>query len=561
MRAYRLAWNTGLAAVLSLVLVTAFGAGVAAADAPGSLDPSFGVQGISLTSFGTGVTKAADMTIQPDGKYIVAGTYESWDATPTTPAMYATLARYNVDGSLDASFGTGGMAQAYLSAVSGAPDWAAAFNVALLPNSAGIVISVRTEPWKLQVMRFTANGQLDTSFGVNGLLEIGVAPWTVSPVVPKTLLTVQADGKMLVGCTLTTDRANDMAVFRLNPDGSADTTYGTGGLAKFDIAGGSDDRLLSMQLVAGGDLLLGGQVQSTEAVLLRLTPSGQLDSTFGTGGLVVEAGKRAVAGIALMPDGSYLTLDGSPNMQMGLRHYGADGTADTAFGIGGWANAIDPYNCYPFVLTHVVGQADGSILIAGTKDGGFPTYKDVWVSRFTAGGIQDTGFGVNGEAITDLGGADDCAAAAMGPDGKLVVAGYALPVAGRAAVVAGTPAARATAVARQGLVRYTLGASPLLRGPQTFAYSKATVKKGHGKPATFRFRVNALTSKATVVIKIFKGTKLKKTVALGSVLTNKSILCRWTVTVPKGKYVWKVYAVDQKHRKQISIGWNTLTVK
>ena len=141
-------------------------------------------------------------------------------------------------------------------------------------------------------------------------------------------------------------------------------------------------------------------------------------------------------------------------------------------------------------------------------------------SRFTTGGVQDTGFGVNGEAITDLGGADDCAAAAMGPDGKLIVAGYALPVVARAAVVAGTPAARASAVARQGLVRYTLGASPLLRGPQTFAYSKATVKKGNGKPATFRFRVNALTSKATVVIKIFKGTKLKKTVALGFVMTT-----------------------------------------
>lgn len=60
---------------------------------------------------------------------------------------------------------------------------------------------------------------------------------------------------------------------------------------------------------------------------------------------------------------------------------------------------------------------------------------------------------------------------------------------------------------------------------------------------------------------ILRGSKLKKTVALGSVMTNKSISYHWTVTVPKGKYVWNVYAVDQKHRKQISIGWNILTVK
>ena len=100
-----------------------------------------------------------------------------------------------------------------------------------------------------------------------------------------------------------------------------------------------------------------------------------------------------------------------------------------------------------------------------------------------------------------------------------------------------------------------------MHGPHTYALKKVVVKRRHR--ATFSYRVNALTLKATVTIKVFKGKRVKLTVPVGVVRTNsgRSYLWLTTITLPKGKYVWKVYAVDQKHRKQSAIGWSTLTVK
>ncbi len=110
-------------------------------------------------------------------------------------------------------------------------------------------------------------------------------------------------------------------------------------------------------------------------------------------------------------------------------------------------------------------------------------------------------------------------------------------------------------------MRYTCGPSPLLRGPRTFALAKTTVVKG--RRAKFSYRINALTLKATVTIKIFKGKRLKLKMSLGSVRTNRVASGRspQRIKLARGKYVWKVYAVDQKHRKQIVVGHNTLTVK
>ena len=78
--------------------------------------------------------------------------------------------------------------------------------------------------------------------------------------------------------------------------------------------------------------------------------------------------------------------------------------------------------------------------------------------------------------------------------------------------------------------------------PTTSALAKVTVKKG--KKASFRFKVTDVTPKATVKIKIYKGTKLKKTLAVGSKPTGSAQTYKWTCKLPKGTYIWKVYATD-----------------
>ena len=95
--------------------------------------------------------------------------------------------------------------------------------------------------------------------------------------------------------------------------------------------------------------------------------------------------------------------------------------------------------------------------------------------------------------------------------------------------------------------------------PTTSALAKVTVKKG--KKASFRFKVTDVTPTATVKIKIYKGTKLKKTLTVGSKPTGSAQTYKWTCNLPSDSYTWKVYATDLAGNAQKTIGKNSLVVK
>ena len=92
----------GFMLVLAVAGILALRAGIATA-APGDLDAAFGTGGISLVSYGAGLDVATDMYIQPDGKYLLAGTH-----TDASAVSLPTLTRFNADGTLDGSFGVDG---------------------------------------------------------------------------------------------------------------------------------------------------------------------------------------------------------------------------------------------------------------------------------------------------------------------------------------------------------------------------------------------------------------------------------------------------------------------
>ena len=118
--------------------------------------------------------------------------------------------------------------------------------------------------------------------------------------------------------------------------------------------------------------------------------------------------------------------------------YFADGSPDVGWGAR-WNTAVPPGTVMLFNAWGVIpnGQgispkemevaSDGSMILVGTVDRGYPTYKDVWLARINANGTLDTGFGEAGQVITDLGGADDAAASGIDANGRLLVAAYARP--------------------------------------------------------------------------------------------------------------------------------------
>jgi uncharacterized delta-60 repeat protein len=357
------------------------------------------------------------LAIQADGKYVVAGTREVVEAgTGTT--VYLTLARFKTDGSLDSTFGTGGKVQSTVFGANYCSD------VAVLTDGRIAV----TSRGGAQIACFMPDGSPDTTFGTSGLAHVTAGAWSNGP--GAYYLAPRANGGVLLAGTVWTTRKNDLAVFCFTSTGALDPAFGIAGHAIIDIAGGSDDALYCLTIRQDGRVLVGGTCQTSDSAMACLTKDGAADASFGSGGIVVTSGTALspIADLTERADGSLLALIANGPVSS-VRCYTANGQVDGGYGTGG---KLDLQTLFPaqgqvsVAPAAEVAQSDGSIILVGTKNNGYPTYKDIWVSRITSSGALDTGFGSNGQVVTDLGGADDCAAAGIGPDGKLVVAGYAL---------------------------------------------------------------------------------------------------------------------------------------
>jgi uncharacterized delta-60 repeat protein len=564
--------RTFITAAIALAMCLCWGASTAQAD-PGSLDLGFGVQGIALTEFGTGVDKAAAMAIQSDGKYIVAGVHESLepDVSLAKRKKLVTLARFNIDGTLDPTFGSAGKVMVNLSeqwraTIGHNPTFRGVADIVILPADGRIVVASgfggdNDYVGDLGLACFKANGELDTSFGNQGLVAIDSQPWSLpmSEEGWEHRLAVRLDGKLMFACTLETVYKRDFAVYCLNPDGSIDQSFGSSGRRIIDVTGGSDDNLTFMKRTADGRILLGGSVQHRDTLLARLTSDGALDASFGSGGKLAVVGTsddRPVCDVALFPDGGFIALGTRGGY---LRRHAANGTLDPSFGTGGRV-PLGEYDVASTNPKRVALQPDGGIIISGTRDSGFPSYNDIWVSRRAANGALDTGFGVDGQMVTDLGGADDCAAMAIGPDGKLVVAGYALGSALRTSFSA-TPVHRAsTARVGMGLARYEAGASPR-HGAFRTVCKKAAGKKGRAIALRFKV-VDNLCSKTKAVKLTIKNAKRKTVMSFTwkSVPTNVWQQAKWKPKA-KGAYKYAVTAKDLSGHPQVKLTWSKIVVR
>lgn len=181
----------------------------------GQLDSSFGDQGISITSLGSFTMDwIRDLDIQADGKILAAG---------FSGSLFA-MVRYLDNGALDSSFGDNG-----ISLTQGGSSHDGALNSVevLADNSILAAGYVRDSFSNSVLLKFTANGVLDPSFGDNGMSVIPVS--TANDVLED--LCVQPDGEILVGGTALVDDIQQFSLMRFLDNGELDTDYGQEGFA------------------------------------------------------------------------------------------------------------------------------------------------------------------------------------------------------------------------------------------------------------------------------------------------------------------------------------------
>jgi uncharacterized delta-60 repeat protein len=372
---------------LTLLLVgTALLGREAAAD--GTLDPTFGGDGIVVTLGGGGEARQA--AIQPDGRIVVAG-YGDNLASPTS-ATDIVLARYQTDGALDTTFGTGGLVVTHIPGPSG-HDFA--YDVALQPDGKIVAVGHKFEAHaEMLAVRYLPDGSLDPSFGSSGIVRLTPATESFANNVA-----IQPDGAILVGGPT---GPTGTTVARLQPNGSLDGTFGTGGFATL-AAGSGVLSMLDLALQADGRIVVTGSAQDVsvpgiQVGTARFTSSGQPDNTFGTGGVVrTDLGPQDDVGIAVavQPDGR-IVVGGYTRVvdqEAVVLRYTTGGVLDPTFGTGGIAAlSLGVQN----QARGLVVQPDGKIVTAGLH------VLDFMLARFTSGGALDTSFGTNGTVITSI---------------------------------------------------------------------------------------------------------------------------------------------------------------
>jgi uncharacterized delta-60 repeat protein len=265
----------------------------------GTLDPSYGLgTGGSRPDFG-GAEAGAAVALQPDGKIVVAG-----NGTDPGGQQRLLVARFlNPQGTLDTSYGlgTGG------SRPNAFPGIQSGSAVAVQPDGKILVAGTTFLPAPdFIVARFlNPQGTSDPSFGsANGgaTVDFGGSDFGHAMV-------VQPDGKILLAGNTDVNGTADFAVARLLSDGSPDNSFGQGGKAIFDLGGSDHANAMALQpdgkIIVAGDRLIGS---SDDIAVVRLQPNGTLDSTFGQAGTsIIDLGRNEVANsVALQSDGKII---------------------------------------------------------------------------------------------------------------------------------------------------------------------------------------------------------------------------------------------------------------
>ena len=335
----------------------------------GSLDTSFGTGGKIVTDFGNGLDVAKTVVIQTDGKIIAAGyTNEALSGGPYGLAM----ARYNTDGSLDTSFGTNGRV-----ITANAGD--IANSIAL--QSDGKIIIGAAGAGVFSLARYNTDGTLDATFGTSGKVATTITIVSGTPIAGYDsigAIAIQSNDKIVAAGAA--NLTNDFAVVRYNADGSLDTTFGSGGIVTTDI--GSIDSASDVAIQSDGKIVAVGTTGNhTEFALVRYTATGSLDNTFGTNGIVTTSTSGRIDqanAVAIQSDGKIVAagtgLVGGASGVFIAERFNTDGSLDTSFDTDGKVTTDlgDPNTvAYTVAIEPTGNAAAGHIVVAGTSNNDF----------------------------------------------------------------------------------------------------------------------------------------------------------------------------------------------
>ncbi|QQR86551.1 MAG: hypothetical protein IPJ76_18530 [Flavobacteriales bacterium] len=330
-------------------------------------------------------------------------------------AITAPCALIAQPGSLDPSFGDNGVVQndrwgARSIALNSAED------ILVLTGSDGVLLwdssefppveFFHTVPW---LQRYSDDGTLDLLFGAQGTIDLSPS----FPGFSAEHVLVQTDDRiLLVGHAYWPGNVLTPAIARLLPDGEPDPDFGAGGLSMFDPALADEVQVRGALLDGAGRTVVFGRrgVVHSDVALFRWLTDGSLDASFGSNGLVLldlggdpATGTDRVADAGILPDDGVLLTgqchNGTAPKALFVGRLLNDGTPDPGFGNNGFA--MDGQTAPPWTVATSVALLDnGSALVAGVRT---VPGQVAFLRRYTANGALDMSFGLAGELTEPTG--------------------------------------------------------------------------------------------------------------------------------------------------------------
>jgi len=323
----------------------------------GILDATFGTNGIVSTPIGSFDDNGNSVVIQNDGKIIVVG----YSNNGTNNDF--VVVRYNSNGVLDNNFGTGGKITTDFGSTN---DYA--YSVAIQSDGKIIVAGKSSNgAYAFAIARYNIDGSLDNTFGTGGKLTTFFGSGNAEGY----SVAIQSDGKIVVAGSSYNGTNFDFALVRYNSNGTLDNNFGLSGIVSTDFYGHSDLAYSVViqndsKIVLAGCFNNGS---SEHFAIARYNSNGTLDNTFNSNGKVVtyilSPGDYANS-VAIHSDGKIVV--GGYSYQNPLNHfslvqYNSDGSLDNNFGgTGEVVTAIGSHNSYGY---SVAIQSDGKIIMAG----------------------------------------------------------------------------------------------------------------------------------------------------------------------------------------------------
>ena len=375
----------------------------------GSLDSSFGVNGISSPPNNGHSSYANAIELQPDEKILLAGSIGD----------FAGVLRFNTDGSIDNSFGQNGET---VYQIAGSANSISSIKI----KSDGKIITAGNyyaDPYyNFIVEQLDSSGQLDLAFTGNSIQKTSIGNGN------NYLSSVQetSNGKIIAGGYYNNGLTTDCAILRYTSDGMLDTSFGNQGVTTLHVSL-PEDQVQKILIQSDGKILVGGFAKgspSVQSFILRFTANGDVDNSFGTNGILLDGNAISVPAIesmGLQSDDKFLTT-GYNFPGIGVSRFNSEGSLDNSFNFGNQTQAL--WGITDNRVYSITTQNDGKVIAVGSSNNSIDN--DFFVVRTNSDGTLDSTFGGTGIFTIPVGSHGGVANSVLVQnDNKIIIAGYA----------------------------------------------------------------------------------------------------------------------------------------